>query len=752
MMLSRVVLRSAVQQGASLVNLYQWRTLKQPVLAISSPHFYSTASNKVDSVSNNRKAKQNKKVSSGGNTKNKTPEQSKKSSGDGQKKEQNKKAPNSGKELRPIQSMPSRLTKLVTDSKDVGWPSLTNIAILTSKCHQAGVDMDQVEDFFIRQFRKASKSDDKSGADNNREYNFFSKHLLEKYQIDNSVLKSYLTSYLEPNIYRKADKLKLPIKRAEYCIAMMRLAYILGDMPTRTEDNIQIVQTFIEEKNIEDETIKKILKLAEAKCNDYQVTEEEREFLINFVCDQRIVVAGESEGGGANMPSLLTQADCLKIINTLCSSPVSPVSPVSVYDRTRLLSRSSQVCWDQGNFSLALETLHTNTESYIAALLTEDQKHQERLLSVVLDIVEVWHSVASTAAKENMKPAMEYLMVVAELVSSKWPQSGLGLLPSYILLLSVNTVNTEAANLVREKLEARIVPRVRGAKFERCFLVAGMTRETKQFFITDYLQRLLLDSSDSYSQPTESPAQLESQKTPEINTETEPHEEAIPPIKIDGALAVDMLDISVLELASEKKNAEMIDAIIVEHSRSGLLPSCQALETVIKTLQDSGDLYSLTSLRRLVPQQRSERERIYEAIASLKLRELNSRWEEDKVRAWVGLVQLYRKIWSDQTEGEIQVETRQSALRKCCSYAKLFVEEATATQSPANDLLMKPMQLGCSKVATDFADLSLLLIYWEALFFSVEMEHHQLSDLILDNVPVLLDQINIDSVLQRCER
>merc|ERR1711974_230013 len=35
---------------------------------------------------------------------------------------------------------------------------------------------------------------------------------------------------------------------------------------------------------------------------------------------------------------------------------------------------------------------------------------------------------------------------------------------------------------------------------------------------------------------------------------------------------------------------------------------------------------------------------------------------------------------------------------------------------------------------------------------SSDIEHHQLSDLILDNVPVLLDQINIDSVLQRCQR
>ena len=642
--------------------------------------------------------------------------------------------------------MPSRLTKLVTDCKDGGWPSLTNIAILTSKCQQAGVDMDQVEDFFIRQFRKASKSDDKSGAkQNNREYNFFSKHLLEKYKIDDSVLTRYLTSYLEPNIYQKVDKLKLPIKRAEYCMAMMRLAYILGDMPTRTEENIKIVETFLHTSNIKDETLETILKLAEAKRNDYQVTEEDRGVLINFVCDKRIVVSGETERTGAQMPSLLTLADSLKMISMMMSS-----STVSLYDRTRLLGRSSQVCWDQGNFSLALDTLHTNTDHYLAGLLSEDTQDQEKLLSAALDIVDVWHSFASTAATENMKPAMEYLVVGAEMVAAKWPQSGLGLFPSYILLVSVNTVNTEAANLVREKMEARIVPRLRSAKFERCFLVAGMTRETKLFFIKDYLQRLLLDSWESPSQPTETATQIETQNTPETKTEPEQNNEEIPAIKIDAALAVDMLDISVLEFASEKKTAEMTDAILLEHSKSGLLPSSQALVTVIKTLQDSGDLYSLTSLHRLVPPEREERGRIYEAIASIKLKELNSQWEKDKVRAWVGLVQLYRKIWTDQREGEIPVETRQSSLMKCCNYARLFIEEAML--STANDQLMKPVQLGCSKVATDFADLSLLLIYWEALFFSGEMEHHQLSDLILDNVPALLDQINIESVLERCQR
>ena len=157
-MLSRVVLRCAVQQGresSSLVNRSQWRSLTRPAISVSSPHFYSSASTKVG---HNTKTKQNKKISSVGKQNNKIPIPNKKDTG-------------SGKDLKQIQSMPPRLTKLVTDSKDGGWPTLTNISILASKCHQAGVDMDQVEDFFIRHFRKASKSSEKTEA--NRENNFF---------------------------------------------------------------------------------------------------------------------------------------------------------------------------------------------------------------------------------------------------------------------------------------------------------------------------------------------------------------------------------------------------------------------------------------------------------------------------------------------------------------------------------------------------------------------------------------------------
>ena len=715
-MLGRVLCRNALHQ-ASLFRV--------PLLTCN--HLYSTASNEPPKSRNvKRNVEKNHRKTS--NTSQPT-----------------KKVGEPGKEKKQIQAMPSSLTRLVTSTKLDGWPSLTNIAILTSKCHQAGVDMDQVEQFFIRHFRSKSKSDEKVDKKFKREDNFFSKHLLERHMVDDSVVKEYLNSYMEPNIYQKRDKIKLPIKRAEYCVAIMRLAFLLGDMPTRSLENINIVREFIQDRNISDDCLSTVLKLAVAKSNDYKVSSDDREVLLDFICDKRITCSNE---GSDNMPSLLILSDGLKMIDSL-----SEVEELTPFDKTRLLSRYSQICWDQSNFSVALETLQTMTESYLTALLTGDSHQQDKLLSLCLDFVELWQSLSSQAAAQNMKPAMEFLLVVAEMVARKWPGSGLGLFPSYTLFLSVSKAETEAARLVRDKLDQTIVPRLRSEKFERCFLVSGMTLETKLFFTRDYLQRLLLDSDHSYSPPTDIPQQETNQTefaSKQEDTQDDRKIEETPFKGTNTGLAVDLMDIRVMELASEKKNAEMVDLITVEHSKSGLLPSGSALETVLKTLKDCEDLYSLTSLHRLIPSERTEREGCYEAIAGIKLRQLGTKWEEDKIRAWVGLVQLYRKIWTDQNNGDIKLETGKSVLGKCQKYGKLFMEEATLL--PDGSQLMKPMQLGCTKVATDFSDLSLLTIYWEALFFSGDIEHHQLSDLILDNVPVLVDKMDINSILDRCHR
>ena len=93
--------------------------------------------------------------------------------------------------------------------------------------------------------------------------------------------------------------------------------------------------------------------------------------------------------------------------------------------------------------------------------------------------------------------------------------------------------------------------------------------------------------------------------------------------------------------------------------------------------------------------------------------------------------------------------TGEQNLARCRQYVKLFVEEAV--MYPDSDLV-KPIELGCNKVAGEHGDISPLILFWEALFFGGQFEQEQYADMLLDNVPSVLDHIDIDRVLQRCAR
>merc|ERR1719357_589948 len=86
---------------------------------------------------------------------------------------------------------------------------------------------------------------------------------------------------------------------------------------------------------------------------------------------------------------------------------------------------------------------------------------------------------------------MDYMMTVAEMSAKRG--TNLSLLPGYVMWLAVK--DSKSHKDLAEKLEMGVSARLRGDKFERCFIVEGMTQETKQFFVKDYVRRLLLDSA-----------------------------------------------------------------------------------------------------------------------------------------------------------------------------------------------------------------------------------------------------------------
>ena len=152
----------------------------------------------------------------------------------------------------------------------------------------------------------------------------------------------------------------------------------------------------------------------------------------------------------------------------------------------------------------------------------------------------------------------------------------------------------------------------------------------------------------------------------------------------------------------------------------------------------------------MLPSNSAEQEDIYLAVGKIKLRSVNSSWESGKkLVSWIKLVELYRQTWADRAKGSIQLQTGRTVLDKCHSYAKLFVEESVLT---SNNELLPAIQTGAMKVLTDHGDLSLLLVYWEALFFGPEFQQQQVAQTLMDSVPQLVDHIHIDKVLERCRR
>ena len=109
----------------------------------------------------------------------------------------------------------------------------------------------------------------------------------------------------------------------------------------------------------------------------------------------------------------------------------------------------------------------------------------------------------------------------------------------------------------------------------------------------------------------------------------------------------------------------------------------------------------------------------------------------------------FRNIWKDIREVKISPASGEKLLARCRQFVKLFVEEAVLEPQGG---LVKPMQLGSTKVASDTGDISLLILLWEALFFGGQFEQEQYADMVLDSVPVIVDHLDIDRVLARCKR
>ena len=256
---------------------------------------------------------------------------------------------------------------------------------------------------------------------------------------------------------------------------------------------------------------------------------------------------------------------------------------VSPHAEVRLQLIKARGTWSQGVYSVSLDALSAATTSFICLAipsLESDLEQTEDFLASCLPFVSTWHHLATAAMQHKLGPALDYLLAIAE-VSGRREGGGLGSLPTYALWLAAR----EQGNWgVFEQLEPRLPAKLRSDKFERIFTVKSMTEETKNFFATDHVKRLLTEKfviSNTAEAVQKSPeieeeASAGGQKC--VNAKTEAYEllketsnasEAQSLNMYEGNLAQSMMDPPPDDDRSEAINIQLLEIGILELVAAG---------------------------------------------------------------------------------------------------------------------------------------------------------------------------------------
>lgn len=394
------------------------------------------------------------------------------------------------------------------------------------------------------------------------------------------------------------------------------------------------------------------------------------EGLMELVCDPKLPVTKQTSDSDS-WPRTVLMTNLPDILASLLACET--LEPV---DRMRLVMRQSRVAWDTSAFSQSLECLETVTKEYLTALSAssdQDPDH-ERLLSLSWRFTDLWRHLVESAVGLNMDPAVDYLLTICDMTRAS-SSSPLSQVPSYVTLITANNAaKTPARETIKQSLESKISDYVRNEKFERCFIVTGMTMETKEYFSKEYLRNLVIMKTVIHNPPNIDVKKEDSepsQKVIEVNISSEEEspktservETSDPSPSLHNSLLTEMLDLSVMELVQAKKIPQAVDTILTEHSSAGLLPGQDTLELVVGVLGEAGDIYSLQSLQRILPEGSEVRDRVYSSLVGIRLDNTNKLWEGGgRVEAWVKLVELHRSVWDDRAHGRIQVRTNQMAV------------------------------------------------------------------------------------------
>merc|ERR1712192_4791 len=188
-----------------------------------------------------------------------------------------------------------------------------------------------------------------------------------------------------------------------------------------------------------------------------------------------------------------------------------------------------------------------------------------------------------------------------------------------------------------EQLEPRLPAKLRSDKFERIFSVKSMTDETKNFFATEHVKRLLTEKVVvANAEPVQNSLENDAEAPNEIYAEALNENDAEAPNEADNtlieaeenqsarvvnvqqddprseAINVQLLEIGILELVAAGKVQEVVE-IIQDSAAFGRLPTVDATQATVGLLESLSDIKSLGQLYRALPHSSPQKSLVFES-------------------------------------------------------------------------------------------------------------------------------------------
>ena len=217
----------------------------------------------------------------------------------------------------------------------------------------------------VRHFRKkSSKGRDKEN--NSKGSAFRSKHLLKKYLTSRhtDVVSKFL-KYFENNIIDMQDKIKMPIKRLEYTMAIWRLAVIIEESLSKNDtETLLLIEQFSKRISSKDPSLQILYNIGQAGAQDTAkfITNTQLDNIIDTLCDPKLRAPSDKSDEFSN---LLLMPDLCPVLETVLRD-----CDLGDVARLRLTMRLCQVSWEASNFSRSLDILDSVTKEYLGALTT----------------------------------------------------------------------------------------------------------------------------------------------------------------------------------------------------------------------------------------------------------------------------------------------------------------------------------------------------------------------------------------------